>query len=152
MRLANSTIEFNADGRGDPSGDRVGRGDNAPGNVFVRASTPVIVGNDFANSDSAALTFDVNSLNSQEVNDPGRSSGTLDRVDVVGNTGPLIQNNSLTNNAINGLVVRGGQLVDRRRLGRRRHGARRHRYDRSTLTNISTADYGCGATRVAAWS
>ena len=111
LRLANSTIEYNADGRGDPGLNRVGRGDNAPGNVFVRASTPIIVGNDFANSDSAALSFDVNSLNSLEVNDPGRSRGVLDRVSVVGNTGPLIQNNSLTNNAINGLQVRGGQLV-----------------------------------------
>tara|TARA_R110002049_G_scaffold2750_10_gene22411 strand:+ start:25159 stop:41367 length:16209 start_codon:yes stop_codon:yes gene_type:complete len=111
LRLANSTLEYNADGRGDPAGDRVGRGENAAGSVFVRAATPIIVGNNFANSDSAALTFDLNSLNSQEVNDPGRSTGGLDRVNVVGNTGPLIQNNSLTNNAINGMQVRGGQLV-----------------------------------------
>ena len=111
LRLTNSRIEHNADGRGSLNGTRVGRSDNASGAVFVRAATPIIVDNDFIDNDAAAITVDVNSLNSQEVSDRGRSTGALNRFDVVGNSGPLIEDNSLTRNAVNGLAVRGGQLV-----------------------------------------
>ncbi|KAA5544554.1 hypothetical protein FYK55_09550 [Roseiconus nitratireducens] len=111
LRLANSRIEFNADGRGSVNGSRVGRMDNAPGVVFVRGSQPVLVGNEFLNNDSAAITVDLNSLNYYEVSDHGRATGNLDAVNVVGNSGPLVQDNSLTNNAINGMFVRGGELV-----------------------------------------
>ena len=111
LRLTNSRIENNADGRGALNGTRVGRSDNAAGTVFVRAATPIIVDNDFIDNDSAAITIDVNSLNSQEVFDRGRSTGALEMFDVVGNSGPLIEDNSLTRNGINGLQVRGGQLV-----------------------------------------
>ncbi|NND97104.1 MAG: hypothetical protein HKN47_07240, partial [Pirellulaceae bacterium] len=108
---ANTTLEQNADGRGTTNDTRVGRGDNAPSTVFVSASQPIIIGNDFVDGGSSALSFDVNSLSSLEINDPGRSTGMLDRTSVVGNTGPLIQNNSMTGNAINGLQVRGGELA-----------------------------------------
>ena len=83
------------------NGTRVGRGDNASGAVFVRAATPVIIDNDFIENDAAAITVDVNSLNSQEVFERGRSTGTIDRFDVVGNSGALIEDNSLTPNEIN---------------------------------------------------
>ena len=111
LRLTNSTLENNADGRGQPAGTRVGRGENGEGTVFVVASSPIIVGNDFVDGGSSAISFDLNSFNSTEVSDRGRSTGLIDRVDIVGNTGPLIQNNSLTGNAINGLEIRGGQLA-----------------------------------------
>lgn len=111
LRLTNSRIEHSADGRGFLNGTRVGRSDNASGAVFVRAATPVIVDNDFIDNDAAAITIDVNSLNAQEVYDRGRSTGQLNQFDVVGNSGPLIEDNSLTRNGVNGLAVRGGQLV-----------------------------------------
>ncbi len=111
LRLANTRLEMNADGRGDLNGERVGRGDNAPGTVFVRAATPVIVDNTFIGSTSAALSFDINSLSNREVNDQGRATGAIDRSDVIGNSGPLVQGNVLSNNAINGMIVRGGQLA-----------------------------------------
>ena len=111
LRLTNSLLEMNADGRSEVASTRVGRGDNAPGTIFVAASQPIIFGNDFVDGASSALSFDVNSLNSLEVDDPGRSTGLLDRVEIVGNTGPLIQNNSTTGNAINGLHIRGGTLA-----------------------------------------
>ena len=111
LRLTNSTLENNADGRGQPAGTRVGRGENAASTVFVVASAPIIVGNDFVDGGSSAVSFDLNSFNAVEVSDRGRSTGLIDRVDIVGNTGPLIQNNSLTGNAINGLEIRGGQLA-----------------------------------------
>ncbi len=111
LRLTNTLLEQNADGRERTSDTRVGRGDNSPGSIFINASQPIIVGNDFVDGAGVPLSFDVNALNSQEVNDPGRSTGLLDRVAIVGNTGPLIQGNSFTGNAINGLQVRGGELA-----------------------------------------
>ncbi|MDM4016262.1 GEVED domain-containing protein [Roseiconus lacunae] len=111
LRLTNSRIEHNADGRASTNGDRVGRGDNATGTVFVRASTPIIVNNDFIDNDAAAITIDLNSLNGNEVSDHGRSTGMLEGFDVVGNLGPLVEDNTLTRNGINGMLVRGGELV-----------------------------------------
>ena len=111
LRLTNSRIEHSANGRGALSGTRVGRSDNAEGTVFVRAATPIIIDNDFVDNDAAAITIDVNSLNSQEVFDGGRSTGSLAQFDIVGNSGALIQDNSLTRNGVNGMEIRGGQLV-----------------------------------------
>ncbi len=111
LRLANTQFDQNADGRGDLNGTRVGRQDNAAGTLFVRASTPVVINNQFLGGSGPAMTFDVNSLNSQEVSDHGRSTGVIDAIGVVGNSGPLIQNNTLQDNSINGLQVRGGQLA-----------------------------------------
>ncbi len=111
LRLANSRFEGNADGVGDDGGSRVGRGENAAGTVFVRAAAPVIVNNEFFDGEGPVITVDLNSLSADEVNDPGRSSGSIRRFDVVGNTGPLVQGNVLDNNSINGMQVRGGQLA-----------------------------------------
>ena len=119
LRLTNSIIELNADGRERLFGDRVGRGDNASGSVFVRASAPILAGNTITGGTGAAFSFDVNSLSSLEVNDPGRSTalprnirerGIESRLDVVGNSGPLIEGNILENNGINAVQIRGGQL------------------------------------------
>ncbi len=55
LRVANSRFEQNADGRSfvndplDVRTGRVGRGDNASGTIFVRASQPVLVNNEFVN-------------------------------------------------------------------------------------------------------
>ncbi|MDA8744150.1 GEVED domain-containing protein [Rubripirellula amarantea] len=111
LRLANTRFEQNADGRSEIADDRVGRGDNASGTVFVRASNPIIVNNAFVDGESAALSFDINSFSAVEVNDPGRSTGNIDQVDIVGNSGPLIEGNVLDGNSINGVVIRGGQLA-----------------------------------------
>ncbi|QDT02610.1 Dockerin type I repeat protein [Rubripirellula lacrimiformis] len=111
LRLANTRLEQNADGRGQLNGDREGRSDNASATVFVRAAAPTIINNLFIDNEASALSFDINSLSSVEVNDAGRASGLIDSSEVVGNYGPLVQGNVLSNNAINGMVVRGGQLA-----------------------------------------
>ncbi len=111
LRLANSKFEFNADGQDPVDDDRVGRGSNAAGTVFVRAATPVIVNNQFIGGEGAAITVDLNSLSYQAVSDPGRSTGVLDRVDSLGNAGPLVRNNQLADNDVNGMRVRGGELT-----------------------------------------
>ncbi len=111
LRIAHSRFEFNADGRESINGTRVGRGDNASGTVFVRASTPIVIENTFLGGIGPALTFDINSLNGTEVVDMGRANGLIDRMEVVGNAGPLVQGNTLDNNTINGMQIRGGVLA-----------------------------------------
>lgn len=125
LRLANSRLEFNATGSvaegvnvsdGD---DRVGRGTNATGTIFVRGSQPIIVGNEFVDNVGAAITADINSFDGSEVIDRGRSSGPLDAstvngelaVQTIGNFGPLIRDNIVDGNGVNGLIVRGGVLA-----------------------------------------
>lgn len=111
LRLANSRLEFNADGQEEAVGDRVGRGTNAPGGVFVRSAMPIIVGNDFISGEGAPISIDVNSLGYNLVSDLGRSRGGLDQVDSFGNAGPLVRQNRLGDNETNGMQVRGGQLT-----------------------------------------
>ena len=110
LRLANTRLDQNASGVEIDGGDRVGRGTNEAASVFVRAAAPIIVDNEFVGGQSVAVSIDLNSF-SGEVFDPGRSTGLIDRSDVVGNTGPLLEGNVLENNTTNGLQVRGGQLI-----------------------------------------
>ncbi len=111
LRLANTRLELNADGRSQPNGDRVGRADNGDATVFVRAAQPIIVNNEFINNDAAAISVDINSFSVSEVFDSGRATGEIDATVVAGNSGPLIEGNELQDNELNGMVVRGGQLA-----------------------------------------
>ncbi|MEO1618712.1 MAG: PPC domain-containing protein, partial [Planctomycetota bacterium] len=118
LRLTNSRLEHNADGRGTPNDTRVGRLDNAPGVLVGRAAAPIVINNDFIDNDAAAISIDLNSLNAFQVDDYGRSTGTIDRfgdeeseAEFVANFGPFIQDNTLTRNSINAMQVRGGTLA-----------------------------------------
>ena len=63
-------------------------------------------------NDTAAISIDGNSLNSESVRDFGRQTGTNQRENVgIGNFGPLINNNQLGGNALNGMRVRGATLM-----------------------------------------
>lgn len=126
-RVANSTFEFNGDGTRvlGPEDDieRVGRGRNAPGVIFVRGAQPVVVNNLIRNQSvtaatiNPAITINVNALNSDRVVDWGRTTGFIDQfVEMLDNQGPLFRNNILVNTtanvgAINGLLVRGNVLT-----------------------------------------
>jgi len=112
--LANSRLEMNADGRGFIDGnqsDRVGRGQNASGTVFVRGAQPTVIKNDFIDGDGPVLTFDVNSLVWQEKTDAGRATGMLDAMISTGNSGPLVSGNRLDNNTLNGMEIRQGVVA-----------------------------------------
>ena len=114
LRVANSRFENNADGRGfidvnEP--DRVGRGTNASGTIFVRGSQPIIVDNVLVNGGGPAITADLNSFVWNEVSDRGRSTGLLDSFPSIANVGPFISGNRLDNNDLNGMQVRGGQVA-----------------------------------------
>ncbi|OHB78686.1 MAG: hypothetical protein A2W31_00905, partial [Planctomycetes bacterium RBG_16_64_10] len=59
-----------------------------------------------------AININANSLNHFFVVDQGRSTGPVDLITQFGdNQGPLIRNNHLDNNRLNGMVVRGGPLT-----------------------------------------
>ncbi|PQO44703.1 GEVED domain-containing protein [Blastopirellula marina] len=114
VRIANSLLEQNADGRGinDPGETRAGHSANATGTIFVAGAQPVIVNNNIRDNESAAININVNSLNKNLVVDYGRSTGFVDVTPGVGdNQGALIRYNLLTNNGLNGMIVRGGVLT-----------------------------------------
>ncbi len=113
LRIANSRIEKNNDGVGTAtSAERGGRQTNANAAIFVRNSQPVIVNNIIADNIGHAISANVNALNQLLVSDYGRSTGQIDRISVgLGNRGPLVADNKLGNNDINGMVVRGGNLT-----------------------------------------
>ncbi len=111
LRLANTRLELNADGRGQDNGDRVGRADNGDATIFVRASQPVILNNEFIDNGAAAISIDINSFSASEVFDPGRATGGIDATRIAGNSGPLVEGNAIQDNELNGMIVRGGQLA-----------------------------------------
>lgn len=113
VRVANSLLELNADGLGvnNTGATRSGHSANATGTIFVAGAQPVIVGNNIRNNESAAININVNSLNKDLVVDWGRSTGFIDVTPGVGdNQGALVRYNLLTNNGINGMIIRGGVL------------------------------------------
>ncbi len=126
-RIANSVFEFNGRGQGGQGElDRFGRGFNEPGVIFVRQAQPVIYNNIFRNNPddnpntsqtntalaTPAININVNALNYVYKRDTGRTTGPIDRVEGYrDNQGPLILDNRLDDNEINGMVVRGQTLT-----------------------------------------
>jgi VCBS repeat-containing protein len=129
-RITNSVIERNEIGQGGQSGQptstRFGLGFNAPAAIFVRGAQPIIVNNiirdnlDLNNVDFnpnvtqnvAAININVNALNSDAVRDHGRATGLGNAfTGFRNNYGPLIRENNLFGNSLNGMVVRGGLVT-----------------------------------------
>jgi len=117
-RVANSVLEFNADGfqpvDNDPQSieSRFGRGFNRPASIFVRGAQPVLLNNILRHNLGPAISVNVNSLNADLVNDWGRSTGLAEVYPFsLGNRGPLVAGNRLDDNAINGMVVRAATLT-----------------------------------------
>ena len=115
-RVANSTFENNADGLGgiaDP--ERVGHGTNAAAAIFVRNAQPILVGNTITGTTgthAAAINIDPNSLDATLLPDYGTSRGRLTRVvEYDNNYGPLIRENVVDGNTINGMLVRSGVVT-----------------------------------------
>lgn len=113
VRITDSVFEYNANGLGPNDGvDRSNHMTNSDGVIFVRNSQPVIVGNNIRHNDAAAINADISSLNHELVVDWGRSTGGADvKPGMADNRGILVRNNLLTDNNINGMVVRGGTLT-----------------------------------------
>ncbi|MEX0938829.1 MAG: NF038122 family metalloprotease [Pirellulales bacterium] len=112
-RITDSVFEFNAYGQGfQTPANRVGRGNNAPGTIFILGAQPVIANNVIRDNDGPAITSNVNALNHRLLPDYGRSTGDIELIESFGdNQGPLIRNNLIRNSDLNGMVVRGGTLT-----------------------------------------
>ena len=107
----NPTIEDNASGLGgNAQAHRLGRGSNAAAAIFVRGAQPIIVKNIIRENSGPAINI-IDALNSDFVSDAGRTTGPVDQVIGYGdNRGPLVRENRLSGNLINGIEVRGGIL------------------------------------------
>ena len=128
-RIARTRFEFNANGvaEGDVGGSlapahRFGRGSNGEATIFVRGAQPIIVDNELINNEGAAISINVNALNSRLVSDRGRMTGAAEiLVDAPQNQGPLVRGNrmfkdvtdqrNLEYDTIHGMVVRPGTLT-----------------------------------------
>ena len=73
LRLANTRIEFNADGNA--TGTRNARGGNEAATIFVRGSQPIIAGNDLRNNAGATISINSNAL-TDEVQADSQSHST----------------------------------------------------------------------------
>ncbi|MFO0904160.1 MAG: dockerin type I domain-containing protein [Pirellulales bacterium] len=112
-RITNSTFEYNENGLGGqaPAG-RFGRGFNEAASIFVRGAQPVILGNTLQHNQGPAISINANAVTSTPLADYGRTTGDIDRTaGFLDNQGPLIRQNRLGDNAINGMVVRGETLT-----------------------------------------
>ena len=99
LRLANSRLEYNADGdaSGQSSPSRNSRGTNAPATIFVRDAQPVIVGNDFRENIGSTISINANSLNDLQQGDTGGQTGRINRFETFDhNVGPLVRENRLS--------------------------------------------------------
>ncbi|RMF42904.1 MAG: tandem-95 repeat protein, partial [Planctomycetota bacterium] len=112
-RIANSTFANNDDGFGGQGpGTRFGRLSNAPATIFVRGAQPALIGNTFVDNVAPAIEIDVNSMTDDLMGDPGRQTGAADRrEDFDTNRGPLLRDNRMDNNGLNGLKIRGRAIL-----------------------------------------
>ncbi|MCU0709449.1 MAG: hypothetical protein MUF23_14260, partial [Pirellula sp.] len=115
-RISNSVFDNNASGATNfGSTNRDTRGINDAAVIFVLGSQPVIINNVFKDSraaNTAAISVDVNAMNSEFIRDFGRSTGFNLRENIgIGNFGPLVKNNRLGGNSLNGMRVRGNTLT-----------------------------------------
>ena len=109
VRITNSVIDDNADGG---AGDRNGRQPTVSSTIFIRGAQPVIVNNTFRDNLGPVISVNPNSMNSELNPDWGRSTGELIETSAFkNNVGPLIRQNSIGNNGLNGLEVRGETLT-----------------------------------------
>ncbi len=131
-RISNSTFVDNAGGFTPSFSERItdnreGRGINGAATVFVQGAQPIILNNVFlsgsttdsqsilpatrADDLAAPISINTNSLNRDYVTDYGRTTRLRDAFEGgLGNQGPLIRNNRIDDNDINGMLVRGETL------------------------------------------
>lgn len=124
-RITNSRFELNT-GIGNYTesiDDRQGRGTATAAVIYVHGSQPIIVNNEFLSNKSwntspsgdfalAVISINANSMTADNVVDHGRSIGAVDRfTEYSDNYGPMIRDNRMTDNTINGMVVRGSMLA-----------------------------------------
>ncbi len=112
-RIANSTLERNAAGNavvGASNRDYHGATDASV--IHVVAAQPVIFNNIIRNNAGAAISIDANAMKAIPIRDHGPQSGLNQRTSTAaGNLGPLVLDNRLGGNSINGMRIRGATLT-----------------------------------------
>ncbi len=111
VRITDSVFEYNTSSA---SGNdfRNGRNTATDALIFVRGAQPIIAGNTMWNNDAPIISLDANSLKAEQLSDWGRSRGRGEAYDdYQNNYGPLVRENHLFNNELNGLLVRGATLT-----------------------------------------
>ena len=119
LRLTNSTLTNNAGGKGGQAPPtRFGRTPNEEAAIFIRQAQPILVNNIIENTTSlsggpaAAISINVSALNADRNVDYGRSTGrSASFPNHIDNQGPLIVNNRIGGNDVNGMLIRGGTLT-----------------------------------------
>jgi VCBS repeat-containing protein len=112
-RIANSTLEQNAAGNSvGGASNRDYHGTTDASVIHVVASQPAIYNNVIRNNAGAAISVDVNAMKAVPVRDHGRQTGLNQRASTAaGNLGPLVIDNRLGGNSINGMRIRGATLT-----------------------------------------
>jgi subtilisin-like proprotein convertase family protein len=106
VRITNSILEHNDDGFVSAI-DRNGRGTNAASTIFVRGAQPIIINNIIRDNRGDVISIDADSMTADLLGDRGRSTGAIDRFTTFDdNHGPLVQDNKLQDNEVNGMGVR----------------------------------------------
>ncbi len=107
-RITNTLFENNdAGATGNGNDTRQDLGTNAPAVIYVAGAQPFIVDNTFVNNNAAVISINANALNDVQRQDFGRQTGTSEIIESApGNSGPIVEGNELSGNAINGMVVR----------------------------------------------
>ncbi len=110
VRITNTLFQNNT---AHTAENRNGRGEiEEPAVIHVLFSQPVIAGNTFIDNLAPVVSIDVNSLNYLNVADWGRATREAGAFDQYGdNQGPLVRENRMSGNSINGMIVRGGNLT-----------------------------------------
>lgn len=115
-RVVNTRFELNGSGVGGNVGaSREGRGPNDASVIYVVGSQPILANNIFRDNSigqTAAVSINANALNSVNVQDPGRQTGAIKRIESsLSNVGPLVRDNEMVGTALNGMRVRGQVLT-----------------------------------------
>ena len=109
-RIANTEIYGN--GSGADNSNRGGRGPNSGAAIYIRGAQPILVDNIVRDNASDAMTINANAMRFENMRDPGRATGLIDRyAQFDDNRGPLIRLNALENNQTNGLEIIGQTLT-----------------------------------------
>ena len=112
FRLSESIFHHNGPGTGGATANyRQGLGENQDATIFSSQSQPIILGNRFHDNLGPIISLDVNDMASRPMSDLGPQTCLREVEPYLENQGPLIRENLLQDNGINGMTIRGGTLT-----------------------------------------
>ncbi|MDO4550075.1 MAG: S8 family serine peptidase [Planctomycetia bacterium] len=118
LRVANSVFENNA--ATEITGQRIGHGPSNDALFNITNCQPIIVNNVFLNNEGAVISINVNAMSYALNTDTGRATGYYSATEdsylpifnkYSDNSGPLVRENRMSGNELNGMVVRAETLT-----------------------------------------